>query len=349
VNVLGIDPQPSTLAVCLREGHEPIWPPVSVDGGACAGERGAADGDAIDWSALERRVGAFIGDLTLDVGPRQTVIAGGAGLESASAAFGAVRKIEAGSAALVAALQTAETSVGKSVLTVVVNDREIIVSGYRLERTIRGVLVVCKSANPVVVTHAGNAVWVDEILTELNQRIPELPPRNGGSDKLRNAAQEMGRRLADATREEEPFAWNGPLVERLATPLLFTRRSSEQRWNSVRELRKTLPQAMSAVTAQLGISAADGVVVAGCGAVWSFVPRIAAEVAALLPLAQAELAVARGAAWWPEIGEALFRDGETAPAPRAVPQEPLTQGSQDIDLDFVARHSGPTMPPGARS
>jgi hypothetical protein len=355
--ILGLDSHSLVLGACLREGHFPAWPPVTV--GAHTASAPVPGGNVIecarhhettvDWHMLVQRLNEFLGEKLSTRPLRRTVMAHLAALDpgSAPAACGQVQSLCAGRAGLVAALQQNPAALAryKSVLVIVVADLRIGVCGYGLAAD-----QVTGATPLLLIEQVGGAFWINEILTALHERIPELGAMIGSDRGVWNAATEMGCRLAEAQTDDEHVSWIGPFSERLAMPLVLTRRLCA-RWPSVRRLGEPLLQAVRETSAALGGNAHPAIVVAGGGALWPFVSQLVGSVGSLVPLALPELALARGAAWWPEFGDELFRACGNAAAPRPVessrPPVPAREGS-GLDLDLLAKHAK-SRPPGRPS
>jgi hypothetical protein len=191
----------------------------------------------------------------------------------------------------------------------VVGDCRIEVFAYRVDW--RGELPrIEAAARPVVIAGTGTALWCREVVLAVRERCPSaLDPRYDAL--LWPAAAEFGARLA-AADEAEMLEWAGPLSDRMAAPVQFSRTDCLA-WDSVARLRMHLPTALSYTANALGVPGAE-VLVCGPGARWPF----ASAVAAVRTLDAPELTVARGAAWWPDISESLFVPGledEFTPVP----------------------------------
>lgn len=318
------------------------------------------EGAASFWRGLARRVGRFLGG----VDPARHVHRIAVAVQAADRAAAAVEVrrlsrqagfaepvlLSSSEAALVAFLadqyaprRPTPAPVPETLAVVVVGDRNVVVSGFRLESDRVPVRVVAATP-PALIEETGLAFWMDRLLGEVRSRCSELPADGSVGPALWQAALEWGPRLAFRRTDEEVVEWNGPLRERMAVPFQSCRRDGLS-WNSVRPLRDGLPRRLADITAALGTSSGDmPIILAGVGALWPFAGSIAAAIGTVLTVDEPELAVARGAAWWPEIGAECFRDGRDLatdrrsglprpePAPRTVP---LDQGRERQRPDRV--------------
>ena len=111
-------------------------------------------------------------------------------------------------------------------------------------------------------------------------------------------------------------------------------------------LAHTLPRALWQLGRQIDAAAAPAIVLAGAGAAWPFAAAIASEVGAVETLASPDLAVARGAAWWPQVGELLFQDRAARPEATAPPPlAPAAVALGNPPASGLALEPQPTLPP----
>lgn len=330
MKVLGVDARASSVVACLREGHFPVWPPVEIDGRT----RGRVTEDGrLDWTEIEYDLARFLGDPELAHAQLAVVATPcAAAFEPLGGAFPSVRTICAGRAALVSATRQLRwgESLGRRLLLVVVSDRWTGAYGYRLAPDGN----VEHATAPAMIEGVGSGAWVDEALATLQARLPEALTPDDMAD-LRRGAEELGLQLTAAAGDDAEVAWHGAHNRRLASTARFTRRISG-RWASVRRLSEALQVAAGQIVAEL--QGLDRVLLAGPGVDWPFPARIAAGFAPATTLDAAHLAVARGAAWWPEFGERLFvssSQGTPGAAPLAAPAG--STGGPGVDLAHLAR------------
>jgi len=341
--VVGIDYQPVHTAVCVREGRAPGWPPVSVGDGrralianAIAGSAWSGDalgyplqerhwagsplrpgpwidapGAPLFWAGLRARLKAFLGGQTASL--RATVV------ESSGDPYARARVVDlasgagfinstcllSGRAALTAALYGGETvkASTQTLLFAVIGACQTEVFAYRLEWRRERPWVVAAS-RPIVITSAGEALWCRQVVHAVKERCPE------GADDRRDgllwpAAAEMSACLTAAEDDAEVLEWSGPLRDQMPAPPQFSRAECYL-WDSVVRLDRYLSEALAHAAREVSNPAPASVLLAGPGARWPFAARAAAPVAPVSTLDAPELALARGAAWWPDFAEPLF-------------------------------------------
>lgn len=354
--VLGIDYQRTHSVVCLREGHSPRWPPVSVGDGrrplianAVAGNSWAGDalaypevqrhwaGAALTsaawtdtpgapeyWAGLGRRVRQFLGDQG-EVRRAAVVLPAGdrAGAERIREFAGGVGLADpvcllSGRAALAAALYGGDWREPAQVaLFVVVGDCQTEVFAYRVEWT-EGRPSVVAAVRPVIIPRTGAALWRREIIHAVRQRCPAETADTRWDAVLCPAAVEFGLRLVAAEEDDQVLEWTGPLRERMLAPPHFSRDECRL-WDSVVWLRQALPVALRHVAAAIGAGSPPAMFLAGPGATWPFAAGAAADIGRLSTLDAPELTLARGAAWWLDFTEPLLPAGlDDEQAPQSV-------------------------------
>jgi hypothetical protein len=318
MNVLGLDLQPSRLTACLREGGAPAWPPPAFAAGdAHALVELIRDPDRaltadVDWASLSDGLESFVGEPIETMRLTATIVAGQAGRTPAPAPFGAVRCISAGDAVLISALGEGyrRLSFGDVVLVVVVGAATVETYGYRLARLGASAVRVERAAESAVIAATGGAYWAADVAAVLGAAAPELD-LEAAAAAIWAGAGELASRLSDAPDDEALLAWSGPLAQSMPSAPYFSRRRCDG-WRSVARLADLLPAALAQVGGQIGAGARPAIVIAGSGAAWPFAAAIASRFGDVETLASPELALARGAAWWPRIGEQLFEPESTA-------------------------------------
>jgi hypothetical protein len=331
--ILGVDPQPSGLVACLREGHFPTWPPPAIQDTTPSV---AATEGAQAWNDLHARLERFLGDADLARNARLWTIAQPNNPPPANVAkfFGTLNIVCAGKAALMAAVQQLfkGQKLGRQLRLVIVNDTWVGVYGYRLSE--RG--VVLQAAAPIYIFETGSAFWVDEIVRAVTARMTEDAAGQRKMGDLTTAAMEIGLYLTDAPSDDSAILWTDRQNLKMSSVLTFSRRLCA-RWTSVRRLAEALPQALIKIAEIL-----DGpspILLAGVGAGWPFAAQIASTQNHVQTLADPGLALARGAAWWPDQGEVLFAEcaDSITNEPARETTASISDSRDDIDLKLLAK------------
>lgn len=189
----------------------------------------------------------------------------------------------------------------QTVASVSVGDDSISVCAYRV--TMRGPNMpqITASSRCFSIPECGSARWGHRLLQEVANRWREMP-EIGDEMALRDAANEFGARLSRA-RQDEQVEWDGPLAERMFENLRLSRRECRE-WPEVGPLVQELPTLLHQTAHAVNESGRlDLVLVGGVGAMWPFAAEVAASEFRMWQSGFPLEDVARGAAFWPEVGE----------------------------------------------
>ena len=239
------------------------------------------------------------------------------------------------------------------VTAIAVGDTSVLIRAYRVQcKTDRFPRIVA-AGQPTHLAGTGSAGGVTRVLELMHAQFDEpnepIPP--GHELALRDAVIEFGAQL-DRTDPNRAIEWTGLFRERMSMwgPAKLTLQECNS-WPEVSNLQLALPAAIrDTAVAAGGRTKPDLVVLGGVGAVWPFARSIIAAVEPRLEVWQSDNPledVARGAAWWPLVGESyvdLLRE-KSVPLLAGVAEDahPFTQSSNEL-ID-PATDIDPGVPP----
>jgi len=221
------------------------------------------------------------------------------------------------------------------VVVVAVGDVSTTVSAYELfpnQNQVFPPFHVTNASSPIHISTTGLAYWNAKLLNLVGTKLKDsITPKYNLA--MRDAALEFGRYLGKVD-SWQLLDWTGPLSQKMYTPLDLTRRQCDG-WTEVSRLTLRLPQAIEqALSAITTNKQPDLILVGGVGAVYPFAKDAAAEVGQIWHSANPEEDVARGAAWWHEVGlpwTNLLKEKETASFKSQKPAEIVVPKTEDKD------------------
>jgi hypothetical protein len=231
--------------------------------------------------------------------------------------------------------QAAGATGERAVVAVAVGDTSTLVAAYRVREQGGRLARVTAWSGSVRRIESGQAGWVNKVLDCVNSRLTESTPVGTGLP-MRVAAMEFGARLFRAA-DGRQVQWTGPFHDRMYEPLLLGARDCSL-WPEVKSLAALPEEIRRAAEKVGGTGGPDLVLLGGVGAGWPFVRDLLADAGPVWASDTPQEDVARGAAWWPEVGESnadvLLREGSldvALPPPLAAPVgEPAPPGGLTV-------------------